>query len=251
MTGAEILRAITGTAKLNSGRMPLSKTSQFLLAGVGLSVALHALGIGVLGSRALWESQKKSEPVKVKIIETKKEEPKPEPPPPPPPKKEPPKPKPKPKQVASQQQPKQPPPKEPPKPIQGLDANSMDPNGKGVAAPMGNTMMMEDTGERAKTPPPELQADLSADAALIRSTIVDPKYTDAALDANLQTTVLVDVFVDENGVVQEVELKKKVGYGMDERIIETMKNAKFTPRKNKLGRPEAGWTEVKWSLEIP
>ncbi len=208
------------------------------------------MGIGILGSRRLWETPKAHDSVKVRIVE-KKEEPKPEPPPPPPPKKEPPKPKPKPKQVAAQQQPKQPPPKDPPKPIQGLDANSMDPNGKGIAAPMGNTMMIEDTGERAKTPPPALQADLSADAQLIRSSIKEPKYTDEALDANLQGTINVDVFVDETGNVQEAELKKKVGYGMDSRILETLKAAKFVPRKNKLGRPEAGWTEVRFSLEIP
>lgn len=228
--------------------MPLIRPSHFWLAAVGLSFALHATAIGVLGSRRLWKDEAKNEPVKVRIVE-KKEEPKPEPPPPPP-KKEPPKPKPKPKQVAAQQQPKQPPPKEPPKPIQGLDANSMDPNGKGIAAPMGNTMMTEDTGERAKTPPPELQADLSSDAKLIRSSIQDPKYTDEAVEANVQGVVAVDVFVDEAGNVQEVELKKKVGHGMDQRIIDSLKAAKFEPRKNRLGRPEAGWTEVKVNLEI-
>ncbi len=206
------------------------------------------MGIGILGSRRFWETPKPHDAVKVQIVE--KAEPEPEPPPPPP-KKEPPKPKPKPKQVAAQQQPKQLPPKDPPKPIQGLDANSMDPNGNGIAAPMGNTMMMEDTGERAKTPPPELQADLSADAQLIRSSVTEPKYTDEALDANLQGTISVDVFVDVTGNVQEAELKKKVGYGMDVRILETLKAAKFVPRKNKLGRAEAGWTEVRFSLEIP
>src|SRR5262249_42259643 len=154
-------------------------------------------------------------PVKIKIVEKPpepKKEPPPPPPPPPPPKPKP-KPKPKPPVATERPQPKAP---EPAKPVQGFSKDALTAGGKGPAVPMGNTLMREDEGKRLKEPPPPLDADLSADAKLIRDSVVTPQYTDAALDANIEGYVDVDVYVEGSGKVTQAELRKKVGYGMDQ-----------------------------------
>jgi outer membrane biosynthesis protein TonB len=143
-------------------------TNTPFVAGAALSIVVHGSALGVLGSRRLWKDDDKPDTVKVRIVETPKvEEPAP-PPPPKPPEIKPPK-KPVEKKIASERVPKTPPPKDPPKPIQGLSEDSFDKTGKGtVAAPMGNTMMIEDTGVRVKEPPPPMDVDLSSDPILIR-----------------------------------------------------------------------------------
>lgn len=221
-----------------------------LLIGVGLSALLHGSSLAMLGARELWK-QEPATPVKIRIVEKKPEEPKVEPPPPPKPiEKKPPK-KPE-KKIASERTPPKEPPKDPPKPIQGLTEESFDKSGKGnVAAPLGNTMMMEDTGERVKEAPPPMDADLSSDPQLVRASVVTPQYTDAALDASFEGYVTVEVLVDETGKVTDAQLTKKVGYGMDQRILDAAYAARFLPRKNRLGRPEAGWTELRFNMEIP
>jgi len=231
-------------------REPSSGT--VLFAAVAASLALHVVGLSTLASVAKRTADTKRPPVKVRIVEVA-----PEPKKEPPPKVEPPKAKPKPHpkkkikpKVATERPKPAVPPKQPPKPVQGLTASAMTPGGK-IAVPLGNTLMMEDTGERLKKAPPPMDADLSADAKLVRDSITTPKYTDAALDASIEGLTVVDVLVDESGKVTDAELKHKVGYGMDERILAAAFEARFVPRKNKLGRPESGWTEIRFNLQIP
>jgi protein TonB len=136
-------------------------------------------------------------------------------------------------------------------PIQGLSQNSFDPSGKsGFAAPVGNTLMVEDQGIR-KTEVNEYTADLSADAKLIAGSLAVPEYTDEALDAGIEGAFQIDVYVDENGKIVDIDLPKKVGFGMDSRIIDSVKKAEFVPRKNKWGKPMAGWTTIRFRLTIP
>jgi protein TonB len=232
--------------------MPRWTSQQIWLAAAASSLVAHTIGFGAIVAKQAWDANKPPEPVRVRIVE-KPPEPKVEEPIPPKPA-EPPKPKPKPKEpppVASERQKPKEPPKEEVKPIQGLDKNSLDPTGtSAVAAPIGNTLMTKDTGERV-TDAEALAADMTADAQLIRGSITIPQYTDAALDANFEGYVIVDVFVDEKGDVKEAELRKKVGYGMDERILLAANAAKFVPRKNKIGTAISGWTELKFNLQIP
>ncbi len=42
-----------------------------------------------------------------------------------------------------------------------------------------------------------------------------------------------------------------IGYGMDERVLAAVKQAKFIPQRNKRGLNESAWTEIKFQLEIP
>lgn len=232
------------------------------LAAVG-SLALHGALVAGLVFVTSRPATKAPEAVRVQIKEVQKPKP-PEVKPPEPPKveekkpeppKEKPKPKPKPpeKKTASERKPEKKPPVKPAPPVQGLSASAVSPNGTGIAAPVGNTLMTEDEGKRLKAEDvqPLTNEDLSADAALIRASIATPQYTDAALDAELEGTYTVEVFVDAAGAVTDAQLPKKIGYGMDEKVMAAARKARFTPRKDKLGKSIPGWTEVKFRLEIP
>lgn len=93
--------------------------------------------------------------------------------------------------------------------------------------------------------------DLSSDARMIPESVIVPQYTEEAIDANIEGVVGVDVFVDASGQVTDVELHKSTGFGMDERIVASAWKVRFYPRRDKLGRPLAGWTQIKFRLEIP
>lgn len=136
-------------------------------------------------------------------------------------------------------------------PIQGVTKDSVSDKGT-MAAPVGNTLMVEDTGKRMN---PEdvgaLKGDMSAPASLIRDSVNSPPYTEQALDASLEGSWVVDVYVDISGNVASAELRRKIGYGMDERVLTAARQARFSPRKNKYGASEAGWAEIKFTLVIP
>lgn len=138
------------------------------------------------------------------------------------------------------------------KPVFGVDKDTV-PTGPGLAAPVGNTVMTEDDGQRvdAKDIKALSGEDLSSQAILIKTTLTIPKYTEEALNREIEGIFPIDVYVDEKGLVQKAELSKKIGYGMDERVIDAIKEARFTPAKNRFGISEAGWTEIKFRLEIP
>lgn len=136
-------------------------------------------------------------------------------------------------------------------PIAGLTANSVvrDDNSSGPAVAVGNTMMTEDKGIRKI--PEEIEAlpsDLSADAKLIRDTIQKPKYTDEALDAELQGKYVVEVFVNPAGIVEDAVLTTKVGFGMDTLLLNAARMARFEPRKDRLGGAISGWTQIVFQL---
>lgn len=155
-----------------------------------------------------------------------------------------------PKKVASERKSK---PKAPPtEAVQGIPPSAATPEATGMATPLGNTLLTEDEGKRIKAEDVrDLPGDLSADARLILSSVITPKYTEAALESNLEGNFIVDVYVDDQGRVLQSELRKPVGFGMGERLLEAARQAQFVPRKNKFGRSEAGWAEIKFTLIIP
>ena len=79
----------------------------------------------------------------------------------------------------------------------------------------------------------------------------NPSTPTAAIEANLEGLIVVEVQVDETGKVADASLKRKVGYGMDDRILNSVKNARFSPRKDRYGKAEGGWTEIKFNLQLP
>jgi TonB family protein len=222
--------------------------------GVGLaafgSAFLHAaLAVGLLYAAARPRAPS-VEPVRVKIVAPPAKSPVAPRPPPEARKPEPPN---LTKKPASERKPVVKAPAATVKPVQGLRASAFSPDGRGIAAPVGNTLNTADDGIRLK--PKDVQAltdeDLSADAALIRTSVEAPQFTDAALDAGLEGTYGVEVFVDPTGAVTDAQLPEKIGYEMDARVLDAARKAHFTPRKDRYGKPIAGWTELKFRLEIP
>lgn len=191
--------------------------------------------------------------IKVKVVEKNLPPPPPPPPPlpppppPPPPEKKKEKPRTPPKLPSDQ---KQPPSQEVVKPILGVTKESMSDKGKG-SVPLGNTTMVADEGIRKKEAPQPYVGDLSSDPLLIPSSVQIPTYSEAALDAGYEGKVTMDVYVSPEGVVTQAELRTKVGYGMDERLIQAALKLRYKPRKNKFGVAEPGWTEVKFTLQLP
>ena len=194
-------------------------------------------------------------------VEPPKPEPKPEPkiekkPPPPPPPKPPAKIIKKPKKVASIRKPKKTKtkPKKPVEAVQGLSKDSFVDKGTkpGFQSNAGNTLMLPDSGKRVDPSKiEELDADLSSDAILIRSSVRAPELTFDAIDAGIEGRYIVDVFVAPDGSVQDAELERKVGYGMDSLLILAAKKSRFTPRKNKDGKAISGWSTIAFRLVVP
>jgi protein TonB len=137
-------------------------------------------------------------------------------------------------------------------PIQGLNKESVSKDAEGIAAPVGNTMMSSDEGKRMR--PDQIEGydeDQSRDAILIRGSFTIPEYTLVALDAALEGRYVVDVFVSKDGFVEDAELRKPIGYNMDQRILTAATSAKFEPRRNKYGGAIEGWAEIPFRLTIP
>lgn len=229
--------------------MHLDKSDKFMLLIAGVSFMLHGALLIVLAHAPSRGKVAESKKIAVKL--TNVEKPKPTPPPepkqpeltpPPPPK---PKVKPKPNTVrANKNKKKQKSNEQPPQPVLGLSPNSL--NNKGtMAAPVGNTTMDKDRGLRLR--PEQVQAldkDLSQDASLILSSVRKPSKTERALDAGLIGRYVVDVYVNEAGLVTAAEIPKKIGYGMDDLVRKAALQARFKPRRNAKGFAIPGWTQI-------
>jgi len=221
---------------------------------ITLSVAAH-FGLGApfyFGK----ETAKPKPHVKVKIkIAAKKKEvvepkvtPEPEVKPTPKPK---PKPKSKPKPAPKSERQPATPPKKNAQPVQGVSKKSLSKGASGISVPVGNTLMIEDRGIRLKVEEVEsLAQDLSTEAKIIASSVIQPEYTNDALDAGIEGNYKVDVYVDESGIVTDAELAKKIGYGMDRRVIASAMKTKYEPRRDRTGKPLAGWTSIVFRLQI-
>jgi TonB family protein len=58
---------------------------------------------------------------------------------------------------------------------------------------------------------------------------VNPAFSDQARAQKIQGTVMVTIIVDTNGDVQDVEVVKPMGYGLDQKAIEAVKKYRFQP----------------------
>lgn len=65
-----------------------------------------------------------------------------------------------------------------------------------------------------------------------------PAYPDLARNAGIEGTVILEVYIDENGIVRRVKVLKGIGFGADEAAIKKVKSTIFIPAKVG-GRPVA------------
>ena len=68
---------------------------------------------------------------------------------------------------------------------------------------------------------------------------ISPKYPDIAQEAGIEGTVVIQVFIDKKGRVQEMKVLKGIpNTGLDEAAMEAIRKTRFTPAKQRdqIGR---------------
>jgi TonB family protein len=78
----------------------------------------------------------------------------------------------------------------------------------------------------ARVAPQALAHDTTAPVLRVR---VDPVYPQTALDAGVEGTVVMNVFVDPAGNVQHVHVVSSPGYGLDQAAVQAARQFKFKP----------------------
>jgi protein TonB len=71
-----------------------------------------------------------------------------------------------------------------------------------------------------------------------------PTYTDEARHGKVQGSVTLAVLVGADGRAQDVQIVKGIGFGLDERAIETVRGWKFIPARDGAKQPLAAWVTV-------
>ena len=71
-----------------------------------------------------------------------------------------------------------------------------------------------------------------------------PIYTDEARKVKMQGTVTLRVLVGTDGRASEIRVIRGVGYGLEERAVQTVRGWKFTPARDAARRPIAVWVTI-------
>jgi periplasmic protein TonB len=71
-----------------------------------------------------------------------------------------------------------------------------------------------------------------------------PTYTDDARHAKVQGTVTVQVLVGPDGRARDFRILKGIGFGLDERTIDSIRGWKFTPARDTAKRPIPSWVTI-------
>jgi protein TonB len=71
-----------------------------------------------------------------------------------------------------------------------------------------------------------------------------PIYTDEARNVKMQGTVTLRVLVGTDGRATEIRVMRGVGYGLEERAVQTVRGWKFTPAHDAARRPIAVWVTI-------
>ena len=71
-----------------------------------------------------------------------------------------------------------------------------------------------------------------------------PTYTDEARRGKVQGSVTLEVLVGKDGRAHAIRIVKGIGFGLDERAVETVQGWKFTPARDGANRLVAAWVTV-------
>jgi protein TonB len=71
-----------------------------------------------------------------------------------------------------------------------------------------------------------------------------PTYTDDARHGKVQGAVTLMVLVGVDGRAHDVRVVKGIGFGLDERAVETVRGWKFTPARDGAKRAVPAWVTV-------
>jgi protein TonB len=72
----------------------------------------------------------------------------------------------------------------------------------------------------------------------------NPTYTDEARHGKVQGAVTLQVLVGADGRAQAIRIVKGIGFGLDERAVETVRGWKFIPARDGSKRAVAAWVTV-------
>jgi periplasmic protein TonB len=71
-----------------------------------------------------------------------------------------------------------------------------------------------------------------------------PVYTDEARQVKMQGTVTLRVLVDADGKASEIRVARGVGYGLEERALQTVRGWKFKPARDAGRRAVPAWVTI-------
>jgi protein TonB len=84
---------------------------------------------------------------------------------------------------------------------------------------------------------------------IIPGTKVEPRYTELARQARLQGAVVLRAVIDERGNVVDVEIRKRLRFGLDEEAVKAVSQWKFTPALLN-GRPVKVYFDLTVQFEV-
>lgn len=86
-------------------------------------------------------------------------------------------------------------------------------------------------------------------ASLDLSSIVTPEFTDEALTVGLEGVFEVEIWVNEQGKVEQAKLRQPIGFGMETNLLEAVQLLRFTPATNRYGVAIADHLIIPYSLK--
>jgi protein TonB len=72
----------------------------------------------------------------------------------------------------------------------------------------------------------------------------DPSYSDEARRQKLQGTVTMRVLVGVDGRAKDLQITRRLGLGLDENAVQTVRSWQFIPAKDAAQRPVASWITI-------
>ena len=78
----------------------------------------------------------------------------------------------------------------------------------------------------------------------------DPSYSDQARAAKVSGIVILHLIVTAEGHASNIQVKRSLGYGLDENAIQAVEDWRFTPAVDPDGKPVPVWTDVEANFRV-
>jgi TonB family protein len=78
----------------------------------------------------------------------------------------------------------------------------------------------------------------------------DPSYSDQARSAKISGIVVLHLIVTAEGQTSNIQVKRSLGYGLDEQAIEAVGNWRFEPVVGSEDKPVPVWTDIEVNFRI-
>ena len=78
----------------------------------------------------------------------------------------------------------------------------------------------------------------------------DPSYSDLARSAKISGVVVLHLIVTADGHTSNIQVKRSLGYGLDEKAVEAVANWQFEPAIGPQDKPVPVWTDVEVNFRI-